>query len=237
MQIIRDGVCDTKESVAKIEKRVQKKWEKTKAEEEAEAAGINMAEKPENTVCRENLKRFRAMRDQLGKAPTVEEYDAVNEAMGEASGKELSDLQLKELSDLQLKLIEIKAVSQAHQVIGEILSEITESADGHPDIQKVLRAELLLREVRTIREILPKAIKHSASKKGTDTARKNRNEKYTADQECWRNAAISILAGRTRKPGQRELARLVTKQFNPQMAEEEINKLADSRRRWIADLL
>lgn len=55
--------------------------------------------------------------------------------------------------------------------------------------------------------------------------------------EAWRNAANSILSGRKKKPGQRELARLVAKQLNPQLTDQGINKLADSRRKWIKDLL
>lgn len=85
---------------------------------------------------REQLKRFRAMREQLGAVPTGEEYDAVNEAIPKASGKELADL--------QLKLAEIKAASEAHQTIGVVLRMTIESVDELTEKEKENHAKKLL---------------------------------------------------------------------------------------------
>lgn len=72
---------------------------------------------------------------------------------------------------------------------------------------------------------------------GSNNARKVRALGYEPEHVIWINTAKSIIALRKRKPGQRELARLVAKELNPQLGDDEINKCADSRRKWIADLL
>jgi hypothetical protein len=73
-------------------------------------------------------------------------------------------------------------------------------------------------------------ISGTKSADGGELGRKNRDQNNEDEKELWRNTAKSILAGRKKKPGQRELARLVGSQLN------QLDK-ADSRRKWIADLL
>lgn len=72
---------------------------------------------------------------------------------------------------------------------------------------------------------------------GGELGREKRDQNNEEEKTAWRIAAKSILSGRKKKPGQREFARLVAKQLNPLLTDEGINKLADSRRNWIKDLL
>lgn len=80
-------------------------------------------------------------------------------------------------------------------------------------------------------------ISGTKSTDGGKLGRECRAQNNALEIEEWCNAAKTILSGRKRKPGQRELARLVAKQLNPLLTDDQIDKLADSRRRWIAELL
>jgi len=109
------------------------------------------------------------------------------------------------------------------------------SADKYGRLQS--ECSNLKRSVEMRRDVMPSAISGAAVIAGSKLGRKNRDQNNKGEKELWRNTAKSILAGRKKKPGQRELARSVAKQIHPLLTDDEIGKLADSRRRWIADLL
>lgn len=61
-------------------------------------------------------------------------------------------------------------------------------------------------------------------------------ERFNPERTAWRSAAAEILRNRTRPPSARELARLVADRMHPGLPALARERLADSRRRWLADL-
>lgn len=84
---------------------------------------------------------------------------------------------------------------------------------------------------------LPRTLSGVESANGGERGRKKRDENNEPEKEAWRTKAIEILAGRKHKTSVRDLARLVAKQLHPQLSEDGIKKLADSRRKWLDGLL
>ncbi len=148
------------------------------------------------------------------------------------------------ICSLKSFLASIESIDERFTVRRDELSEqITkaEKAIASEDITECHMDKTYLLELaeRKMDEIiaLPLALSGVGSANGGKLGRENRDKNIEPTKEAWRNAAKTILATRKRPPTARNLARLVASKLHPQANEGEINKLADSRRKWIADML
>lgn len=72
---------------------------------------------------------------------------------------------------------------------------------------------------------------------GAERAGRATADRFAEERAAWRETAAEILGARRRPPSVLELARLAAARLHPELSDDDRARLADSRRRWLADLL